>query len=196
MFNSLFAFLYRLFGWKIIGSAPHGVQKAIWVGAPHHSNWDFIISVGARATLDFKIGYLAKKELFTWYAGWLFRALGGHPVDRARAGNLVDAVVYTFSQNDTLHVAITPEGTRTDVHRLRSGFYYMALKAGVPLILVGFDYGRKAFVIREPLYLTGDIQQDMKLFCDFYLTIQSPRKSWQTAYEQTGQLPIDTTFRP
>jgi len=190
MLNSFFAFLYRLSGWKVIGTPPRATPKAIWVGAPHHSNWDLIISIGARATMRFNIGFFAKNELFTWYAAWFFKALGGYPVDRRRAGNLVDAVVDTFRQNETMHIAITPEGTRSDVGSLRSGFYYMALKAGVPLILVGFDYTRKAFVIREPLHLTGDIEKDMKLFCDFYLSIQTPPKTWLITYQQTGKIPF------
>ena len=183
------AFLFKLLGWKVLGQPPYGVGKAIWVGAPHHSNWDLAVSIGARATMRFDISFLAKKEIFRWYSGWFFRALGGLPVDRTKANNLVDAVVEIFRENETMHIAITPEGTRDDVSALKRGFYYMALKADVPLILVGFDYPRKAFVIREPLHLTGDYQRDMEHFYDFYLTIQGPRKSWLQAYAETGEIP-------
>lgn len=188
----IFAFLFQLSGWKIIGSKPDSIQKAIWVGAPHNSNWDFIIGLGARAYINFKIGFLAKSELFKWYSGWFFRATGGFPVDRSHATNLVDAVVKSFMQNNQMHVAITPEGTRSDVSKLKTGFYYIALKAQVPLILVGFDYTRKGFVIREPLYLTGDYQRDMKIIYDFYLTIQSPHKTWLKVYASTGEIPASS----
>jgi len=185
----MFAFLYKILGWKVIGNPPYAVKKAIWVGAPHHSNWDLGISLGARATMQFDISFMAKKEIFQWYSGWLFRALGGLPVDRSKANNLVDAVVQIFEENETMHIAITPEGTRDDVPTLKRGFYYMAFKANVPLILVGFDYPRKAFVVREPLYLTGDYPADMRAFYDFYLTIQGPRKTWLKNYVATGEVP-------
>ncbi len=181
--------MYHLAGWKVIGNPPYQLDKAIWVGAPHWSNWDLGVSLGARATMDFDIRFLAKKEIFTWYSGWLFRALGGMPVDRHKNNNLVDAVVAIFRENKKMHIAITPEGTRDDVATLKKGFYYMALKAGIPLILVGFDYVRKAFVIRDPLYLTGDYAADMKAFYEYYLTIQGPRKTWLTDYVQTGVIP-------
>ncbi|WP_373513177.1 1-acyl-sn-glycerol-3-phosphate acyltransferase [Persicitalea sp.] len=185
----MFASLYKFLGWKVIGQPPYDIKKAIWVGAPHHSNWDLFISIGARAEMKFNISFLAKKEIFQWYSGWFFRALGGQPVDRSKANNLVDAVVDIFQENEAMHIAITPEGTRDDVSTLKRGFYFMALKAKVPLILVGFDYPRKAFVVREPLYLTGDYQADMRAFYDFYLTIQGPRKTWLKSYVQTGEIP-------
>lgn len=190
MVTYLFALLYRLSGWKVIGTTPYSIPKAIWVGAPHNSNWDLVVSLGARAIMKFNIKFLAKSQLFKWYSGWFFEALGAIPVDRSKANNLVDAVADMFSEHASLHIAITPEGTRSDVMKLKTGFYYMALKADVPLILVGFDYTRKAFVIREPLRLTGDFAQDMRAVYDFYLTIQSPHKSWLRAYAATGQLPV------
>ena len=185
----MFAFLYKLAGWKVIGTPPYSIPKAIWVGTPHNSNWDLIISLGARATMGFDIGFLAKKELFKWYSGWLFRALDGYAVDRSRGNNLVDAVVETFQKNERMHIAITPEGTRGDVASLKSGFYYMALKAQVPLILVGFDYPRKAFVIHEPVWVTGDFSKDMRTIYDFYLTIGGPKKTWLNTYAMTGVIP-------
>lgn len=185
----MFAFLYKLSGWKVIGTPPYSIPKAIWVGAPHNSNWDLVISLGARATMRFDIGFMAKSQLFTWYSGWLFRALDGYAVDRSRGNNLVDAVVETFNKNERMHIAITPEGTRSDVATLKTGFYYMALRAGVPLILVGFDYPRKAFVIRDPLWLTGDFPQDIRAIYEFYLTIGGPRKTWLDTYARTGIVP-------
>lgn len=189
MASTFFAFLFRISGWKVTGTLPHSIKKAIWVGAPHNSNWDLIIGIGARATIGFQIGFLAKNDLFKWYSGWLFKALGGFPVDRSKTNNLVDAVVSIFKENDTIHIALTPEGTRSDVNKLKTGFYYMALHANVPIILVGFDYTKKAFVIREPLILTGDYYQDMKIVYDFYLAIQSPHKSWLRTYAKTGVIP-------
>ncbi|RCR70772.1 1-acyl-sn-glycerol-3-phosphate acyltransferase [Larkinella punicea] len=185
MFSALARWLYKVAGWKLLGVVPD-LPKAIWVLAPHNTNWDFPVGVGARATTRVWIQYLAKKELFTWYAGWFFRILGGKPVNRSRANNLVDAIVDVFIQNEYLHICIPPEGTRSDVERLKTGFYYIALKADVPIILTGIDYPRKAVVLSEPLYMTGDYQKDMRPVYEFFSQIQGKKKEWLKRYEQTG----------
>ncbi|RDB02876.1 1-acyl-sn-glycerol-3-phosphate acyltransferase [Runella aurantiaca] len=188
--NWLFAFLYRIFGWGILGRVPKDLKKAIWVVCPHWNSSDFFIGVGVRAFIGVKMGFLGKSSLFKWYSAWFFRALGGYPVYREKSNNLVDAVAETFKQNEFIHIAIAPEGTRSNTSKLKTGFYFMALKAQVPLVLVGFDYTRKLVVFGEPIYLTGDYVKDMKPFYDFYLTIQSPKKEWLQLYEQTGVIPF------
>lgn len=186
MVRTFTAFLFRTAGWKIIGRYPTEVKKAVWVGTPHFSNWDFVVCLGGRAVLQIDIGFLAKSQLFTWYAGWLFRAMGCYPVQRNKSSNLVDTVVEMYNNHNSLHIAITPEGTRNDVDRLKTGFYHIALKANVPLILIGFDYPRKAVVVSEPIYLKNDYQADMKVIYDFYLTIGGKRKTWIKNYQETG----------
>lgn len=186
MLRILTAFLYKAAGWKIIGKPPVEIRKAVWVGTPHTSNWDFIVCLGGRAEMKINIGFLAKSQLFKWYSGWLFRALGCYPVYRNKSSNLVDTVSQMFQQYDELHIAITPEGTRKDVDKIKTGFYHIALKANVPLILIGFDYVRKAVVVSEPIYLQNDYQKDMKVIYDFYLTIPGKRKTWIRNYEETG----------
>jgi len=185
MFRPIIKLIYRALGWKLVGPVPT-VPKAIWVIAPHNTNWDLLLGIGARAETGVWIQYLAKKEIFTWYAGWLFRFLGGKPVDRKRATNLVTSVVDIINSHDTLHICITPEGTRGNVSKLKMGFYYMALRSGVPLILTGFDYDRKAVVLSEPLYLTGDYQKDMLPLYEFFLKIGGRRKDWLQKYADTG----------
>jgi 1-acyl-sn-glycerol-3-phosphate acyltransferase len=189
MLNAFAAFLFRIAGWKIIGRPPHEIKKAVWVGAPHSSNWDFMLCLGGRGQMKINIGFLAKSQLFKWYSGWLFRSLGCYPVYRNKSGNLVESVARMFDQNQTLHIAITPEGTRKDVERLKTGFYHIALQAKVPMILIGFDYPRKALVISEPLYLSGDAEKDLKPVYDFYLNIQGRRKTWLQAYADNGIIP-------
>jgi 1-acyl-sn-glycerol-3-phosphate acyltransferase len=188
MLKAITAFLYRAAGWKIIGRYPTEVKKAVWVGTPHNSNWDFIVCLGGRAELDINIGFLAKSQLFKWYSGWLFRAMGCYPVYRNKASNLVDTVAAMYQSSENLHIAITPEGTRKDVDRLKTGFYHIASKANVPLILIGFDYPRKAVVVSEPMYLTNDYETDIKAIYDFYLTIGGKRKTWLKNYEKTGRI--------
>lgn len=186
----LFALLYRLLGWSVIGNVPKHLDKAIWVVCPHWFNTDFFIGVGVRAYISIKIGFLGKSTLFQWYSSWFFRALGGYPVNRTKNNNLVEAVSKTFHENKKIHIALTPEGTRSNVSKLKTGFYFMALKAQVPIVPVGFDYTRKAVVFGEVLYSTGDYIKDMKPIYDFYLTIQSPKKEWLLNYEQTGEIPL------
>jgi 1-acyl-sn-glycerol-3-phosphate acyltransferase len=188
--NWLLALLYRLFGWRTIGDVPKDLKKGIWIVCPHWYGWDFVLGISVRAYVGINIGYLGKSPLFKWYSGWFFRALGGYPVDRTKNNNLVDAVAETFRQNDSIHVAIAPEGTRSNVSRLKTGFYYIALKAQVPFVLVGFDYPRKSVVFGGVVYPTGDFVKDMKPVYDFYMTIQGPKKEWLYNYEQTGEIPL------
>ncbi len=188
--NWLFSLLYQLFGWGTLGHVPKDLKKAIWVVCPHWYNTDFLVGIGVRAYVGLKIGYLGKSTLFKWYSGWLFRGLGGYPVDRTKNNNLVDSVAETFKQNENIHIAIAPEGTRSNVSKLKTGFYFMALKAQVPFVLVGFDYPRKRVVFGGVIYPTGDYLKDMKPVYDFYLGIQGAKKEWLQNYEQTGEIPL------
>ncbi|WP_461103399.1 1-acyl-sn-glycerol-3-phosphate acyltransferase [Spirosoma koreense] len=188
MLSALTRWLFRIAGWRVVGPVPT-VPKALWVVAPHTTNWDFLIGLGVRPTIHVWIEYLAKSSLFTWYAGWLFRALGGKPVYRDKSHNLVDAIVSIFNQHDRLHVCITPEGTRANVATLKTGFYYIALKAEVPIIPVGFDWPRKLVVLGEPLYVTGSYQQDMIPFYRFFAQVHGVKKDWLRDWEKTGLIP-------
>lgn len=188
MYSILARWLFKLAGWQLTGWKPSLTEapKGIWVVVPHTSNWDFPVGLGARAATRIWIRYLGKKELFTWYAGWLFRALGGMPVDRSRNQNLVDAMAETLLSHRQLHICIAPEGTRSDVTKLKTGFYYIALKSGAPLILTGFDYLHKHVVLSNPYYVTGDYQQDMQFIYAFFSRIPGKRKSWMKQYEENG----------
>lgn len=185
MLGAITRWLFKIWGWRVAGPIPT-VPKAIWVVAPHSTNWDFLIGLGIRPTIHIWIQYLAKSSLFTWYSSWLFRALGGKPVYRNKSNNLVDAMVDVFNQNDQLHICIAPEGTRSNVSKLKTGFYYIALKANVPLILVGFDWPRKLVPLSKPLYVTGDYKKDMLPFYEFFSQVQGVKKDWLKQWEDTG----------
>lgn len=182
MLGSLLSLIYNALGWRVVGPTPT-VPKALWVVVPHTSNWDFPLGLWLRHELRVYIGFLAKSSLFTWYSGWLFRALGGTPVYRNKSRNMVDAVIDTFARHQTLHVAIAPEGTRDDVSQLKTGFYYMAQGAGIPLILVGWGVDQKTMFISEPFYVTGDLEGDLEKMARFFLQVTSRRKSWLKHYE-------------
>lgn len=185
MLGALARWLFKIAGWRVVGAVPH-LPKAIWVIAPHTTNLDFLLGLGARPTLGIWIEYLAKSSLFTWYAGWLFRALGGKPVYRDKSHNLVDAMAAVFNRHEQLHIAIAPEGTRSNVSKLKTGFYYIALKAGVPIIPVGFDWPRKLIILGNPLHPTGNYATDMVPFYQFFAQVQGGKKDWLTQWEQTG----------
>ncbi len=153
--------------WKINGNMPN-VKKYIIVVAPHTSNYDFLVGLSIRSILGFKASFLGKKELFRFPFGWIFRKLGGYPVDRSRHTDLVSAVAAIYEAHDEFAIAIAPEGTRKFVKEWKRGFYFMALKANVPMVLTSFDYKQKTVFISEPYYPTGDKEVDSKNILQFF----------------------------
>ena len=117
------------------------------------------------------IHFLGKKELFDGPFGFLFRWLGGIPVDRFSSHNMVDQVVQKFKSEESFSLVLSPEGTRKKVERLRTGFYNIAQQAGVPLVMVGFDFGKKEVVIAEP-FTTSEQAADFRLLLDFFGPMQ------------------------
>lgn len=165
----LLSVLYtKLFGWKIDGKIPSELKKAVFVVAPHTSNWDFIVGLGVRTRLSMKARFLGKKELFMFPFGYFFRALGGYPVDRSGNKNMVERVVDIFNNHDSFMVAIAPEGTRKKVERLKSGFYHIAHQAGASLILSKIDYSTRTVTFSEPMVPTGNLSEDMKKIITYF----------------------------
>lgn len=189
MLDKIVHVIYRWLGWKVIGENPTYLKKGIWVVSPHTSNWDFPVGLYARELLKIRIGFLGKHSLFKWYSNWFFRGLGGYPVNRSKANNLVEAVANTFAQNDSIHIAITPEATRSDVKSLKNGFYYMAQRANVGIVCVGFELKNKKMIIGPIIYPTGNYVEDMKPYYEFYLSLDAPRKTWLKRYAETGEIP-------
>lgn len=113
-----------------------------------------------RTILKFKCGYLAKKELFRFPFGFLFRALGGYPVDRKASQHLVHQVAALAKKEEHFTLAIAPEGTRKAVTKWKTGFYYIALQANIPLVLASVDYEKRNVKFSEPFYLTGNTTTD------------------------------------
>jgi 1-acyl-sn-glycerol-3-phosphate acyltransferase len=165
--QKLALFLLKAFGWKLC-IAPPPSKKYVLIGAPHTSNWDFVVGLLGLWGGRIRARFLGKKELFKPPLGFLMRALGGIPVDRSRRSNLVDQVAEIFKREEEIAILITPEGTRGRAPYWRTGFYYMALKAGVPIALGYADYRRKEVGIGAYLYPTGDIRKDFALIREFY----------------------------
>ncbi|MEP7264689.1 MAG: 1-acyl-sn-glycerol-3-phosphate acyltransferase [Bacteroidota bacterium] len=146
--------------WKIKGDVPRHLNKYLIIVAPHTSNWDFIIGLFVRRICKFKSGYLGKRQLFNWPFGWLFRRLGGYPVDRKSAHNVVDQVVNLINVNDFFVLAITPEGTRSNVVKWKTGFYFIAKKSGIPIVLTSLDYNKKLVTFDQPYYILENMHAD------------------------------------
>ena len=178
MLQKLSTFILRLMGWTIMSEVPPDLKKAIVLQAPHTSMLDFIIGRMAFWHYGVKINLLVKKEAIdTWY-GFLIKAVGGIPVDRSKSTKLVDQVAEKFIESESLFLVVTPEGTRTRVDNWKKGFYYIALRAEVP-ILVGFiDYPKKIGGIGPHVYPTGDFEKDMKEIEGFLRGFMGKNKGW------------------
>ncbi|EKE69491.1 lysophospholipid acyltransferase family protein [Gallaecimonas xiamenensis] len=166
-----YAWLFARLGWRIEGQLPE-LPHYVLVAAPHSSNWDFVLGILARNALGAPIRFLGKHQLFRFPFGWFFRALGGYPVRRDQHNNLVDQVVAYFRQEPSFVLGLAPEGTRSPVSRWKLGFYHIAKSAGVPLVLVGFDYPNKRFVIGPPLQPGPDMVADLQVVEAFYRQVQ------------------------
>jgi 1-acyl-sn-glycerol-3-phosphate acyltransferase len=131
--------------------------------------------------MDIQINFVGKKELFVFPFGYYFRAVGGAPLDRTGGKNNVDATAEVFEKHETFRLALSPEGTRKKVTELRTGFYYIALKANVPIVPVAFDFGKKEVKIGEPFTVTGNYEEDMKQILPFYKGVigKIPERSYQ-----------------
>jgi 1-acyl-sn-glycerol-3-phosphate acyltransferase len=169
MKKQLYSFIfYKILGWKLNGTISPNLKKCVVIVIPHTSNLDFFIALLVRGIMNIKINFVGKKELFIFPFGYYFRAVGGAPLDRSGGKNNVDATVEVFAKHDTFRLALSPEGTRKKVTELRTGFYYIALNANVPIVPVAFDFEKKEVKIAKPFIPTGNYDLDMKLILPFY----------------------------
>ncbi len=159
---------YRILDWKIEGHFDSSIKKSVVIVVPHTSWHDFYIGAFARKLIEVDIHYVAKKELFRPPFGWYFRWMGGTPLDRGISENKVEAIASFFKSKKEFRLAIAPEGTRKKVTEWKTGFYYIALLANVPIIPVAFDYKRKVVRIGNPFYPTGVFEKDMRILKLFY----------------------------
>jgi 1-acyl-sn-glycerol-3-phosphate acyltransferase len=158
----------KILGWKIKGDFDQTIKKSVVIVVPHTSWHDFMVGVYTRKILKTDINFVAKKELFKWPFGAYFRWMGGTPLDRSKSQNKVEAIAQIFKDKEEFRLALAPEGTRKKVATWKTGYYYIAQAAQVPIITVSFDYGTKTVTIGEPFYTTGDIEKDTLVLRKFY----------------------------
>ena len=163
-------FIYhRLLGWKLTGFKNFdSVKKAVLIAAPHTSWHDFYIGVLLRSALKLEAHFVGKAALFNPLTGWFFRALGGAPVRRNANEKQVDAIARLFEDRAVFRMLLAPEGTRKKVETWRTGFYFIAKTANVPVIMLSFDFENKENKFSEPFYPTDDMEADFKFMRAFF----------------------------
>ena len=160
MKKGLSKFILKLMGWKI-GQVLPEVDKCVIAVAPHTSNMDFIIGKLAYTAIGRTANFLIKKDWFFFPFNHLFNSIGGIPVDRNKRTSITDKLSVEFEQRDKFQLAVTPEGSRKPVRKWKKGFYYIAYKAKVPIVLVALDYGTKTVSFLDTFYPTGDTDGDI-----------------------------------
>jgi len=173
MLKSIYKYWFRKGGWSVEGSFEPMPDKFIVVVGPHTANLDFFLGIMAKSILHLDtIKFLGKSQLFKFPHGFIFRALGGYPVVRSKDNNLVDSVTEIFNVHDKFCIALAPEGTRSKVDRLKTGFYHIAKNACVPIYPVGFDYESKTIIVHEPLTPGDNMEDDFRVLINFFACIK------------------------
>jgi 1-acyl-sn-glycerol-3-phosphate acyltransferase len=168
----------KLTGWKVEGCLPPGCDKSVFIAAPHTSNWDLPYTLMVAFALKLNIYWMGKSQIFKPPFRGVMMWLGGIPVQRDQANNLVDASVQALkAAQGPVQLVVPPEGTRSKTRYWKSGFYYIALGAQVPIVMAYMDYERKVSGL-GPLFMpTGDIEADMVTIKAFYAPFKGKNAS-------------------
>lgn len=167
MLSSIARLLLKIGGWTLVGDHP-SVPKAVIIAAPHTSNWDGIWGLIAKVALGVDVHFFGKDTLFWFPLGFILRIMGGIPLDRANPGSSVEKAVRGFAVEDSYYFAMAPEGTRRHKPYWKTGFYRIAVSAGVPVVLAFFDYERRRLGIGATVEITGDPDKDLARIREFY----------------------------
>ncbi len=173
MLKAFTIFLFTIMGWKLKGQLPSEITKCIVVAAPHTSNYDFLLAMAGFYKMKLPVKYLLKKE---WLDFWPLRKIfinsGALGVDRSKNNTMVDSLAELITASkENLAIMISPEGTRKLVHRWKTGFYYSALRAQVPIVLSYLDYRTKTAGIGPSFMPSGCYRKDMMMVKNFYKNI-------------------------
>lgn len=165
-------------GWRVRNDLPAGLDRFVLVAAPHTSNWDFVVALPLAAALGIDFYWVGKHTLFRKPFGRLMRRLGGIPVDRSRRHNLVEQLGEALRQADSMALTVAPEGTRSQSDYWRTGFYYIAGEAGVPIVPGYVDFGRKEGGLGPPIDSSLPLDEVMRRLRAFYddVTARHPER--------------------
>jgi 1-acyl-sn-glycerol-3-phosphate acyltransferase len=153
-------FMMGIRGWRVEGGIPN-IPKMVLIVAPHTSNWDFLTGLLVKLAMRMGGRFVGKHTLFRGPAGVFMRWLGGVPVDRSAAAGFVEETARIVRESERMILVVAPEGTRKRADRWKSGFYRIAMAAGVPIVLAGFDYSRKVIFFGPLFQPTGDYEKDL-----------------------------------
>ncbi|GGW62228.1 1-acyl-sn-glycerol-3-phosphate acyltransferase [Winogradskyella epiphytica] len=170
---------FKLLGWKIVGNTNFSkdtIKKSVLIAFPHTSWHDFYIGIMLRKIVGVKTNFVAKKELFKWPFGYYFKAVGGKALDRTSGQNKVQAIAKLYEEADEFRLMLAPEGTRKKVEEWKTGFYYIAKAANVPIIMFTMDFKNKQNKVSEPFYPTDDIEADFKFMKGFFEGVEGKVK--------------------
>jgi 1-acyl-sn-glycerol-3-phosphate acyltransferase len=172
---------FKLMGWKIVGTIHADIKKCVMMVMPHTSAHDFYLGVFTRGITGIEMNFVAKKELFAFPLGYYFKYMGGEPLDRSGGRNKVDSVAAIFNKKQIFRLAVLPEGTRNKVAEIKTGFYYIALKAKVPIVPVAFDFGKKEVNLGSPLIPSGNIEKDLPILMAHFKGVEGkiPEKGFK-----------------
>jgi 1-acyl-sn-glycerol-3-phosphate acyltransferase len=159
--------ILKVLGWKTVGTPP-GDPKYVLIVAPHTSNWDFLFGLLLAFSLGLEIYWMGKHVLFRFPLRFIMMWLGGIPIDRTRANRTVDQTIQKYNENKKLVIGTAPEGTRSRVSSWKTGFYHIAVNAGVPIMLSFIDYKTKSGGLGPLFHPTGNLESDMKIILGFY----------------------------
>jgi 1-acyl-sn-glycerol-3-phosphate acyltransferase len=149
-----------LLGWRVEGDVPDH-PRMVAIVAPHTSNWDFPVGLATRYALRLDASWLGKHTLFRAPFGWIMRRWGGIPVDRSSAHDVVTQIIDAFNSRPTVFLVITPEGTRKQVDRWKTGFWHIAKGAGVPILPIVFDWGSRVVHILPAFMPRDNVDADV-----------------------------------
>lgn len=181
IYHYLAIFFMRLAGWRVEGQLPD-LPKFVLIGAPHTSNWDFVLFLGVIFSLRANVSFMGKAELFRFPISWFFRYCGGVPVDRKKSTGLVEQMVKVSNESERFILTIAPEGTRHHVPEWKRGFYHIAKSAGIPIVMAVVDGRHKTVRIGQVFHPTEDIEADIKSIQEVFAGVAGihPRRKYIT----------------
>ena len=188
--RGLMRFLLRLFGWCVVGDLPD-LPRFVFVGAPHTSNADFFITAFVMVALGIDVHFVMKHTPFVGPVGWFLRRFGGIPLDRDRTRDFVSQMVDEFDQREQFLLAIMPEGTRGthSAKGWRSGFYHIARGAGVPLVMVVFDYANRCMRVGPTVFTGEDYEADLPTIQAYFAGVRGRKPERTLALEGQTSMP-------
>jgi len=161
----------KVLGWRVVDNWPKDIKKAILIGLPHTSNWDFFLSMAYFIQVEIPYRFTIKKEWMRFPFSIILKKLGALSIDRTNKKGTVSYIsdyIKELSHDESFFMLVTPEGTRSKVQTLKTGFYQMAIQAGVPILFGFVDYGKKEIGIGSVLHPSGNYKEDLEVIKNFY----------------------------